>query len=140
MIQATGIHHYALSVRDLKATADWYAEIFGFRIEREFGFPDLGIQIIHLVNPANVRIELLHAEGSRPGPDLGTDAFAAINNRGAKHIGLQVDDINKAAEFLTSKGVKFLHEPTRVEMAGVTNLWIVDNEGAQIEIAEPIKK
>jgi catechol 2,3-dioxygenase-like lactoylglutathione lyase family enzyme len=140
MIRITNIHHYAISVKDLKATSNWYAEMFGFTIEREFGFPDLGVEIVHLIHPTGIRIELLHSTKQEDSPDKSKDAFGAINTLGSKHIGLQVTDIQKVSDDLKAKGVKFLHELTRVELAGVTNLWILDNEGNQIEIVEPINK
>ncbi len=137
-VHLKAIHHYALSVKDLKATADWYVTVLGFRVERQFGFPDLGIEIVHLINPASIRIELLHSKESQPSADLGKDAFGAITNLGSKHIGFQVDNIRQTADLLKDKGIKFLHDVTEVKMAGVTNFWILDNEGNQIEIAEPL--
>ncbi len=138
IISIKAIHHYALSVKDLKATSKWYENMFGFKIERQFGFPDLGVEIVHLIHASGVRLELLHSTNQKTSPDLGADAFGAINTLGSKHIGLQVDNIQKTSDDLKLKGVKFLHELTKVEIAGVTNLWILDNEGNQIEIVEPI--
>lgn len=138
LISIKAIHHYAISVKDLKATSSWYEEMFGFKIERQFGFPDFGVEIIHLIHSTGIRIELLHSIKQNLSPDLQKDAFGAINTLGSKHISLQVDNIHKVSADLKSKGVKFLHELTKVEMAGVTNLWILDNEGNQIEIVEPL--
>jgi catechol 2,3-dioxygenase-like lactoylglutathione lyase family enzyme len=140
LVNIKGIHHYALSVKNLKQTADWYKEMFGFEIERQFGFPDFGVQIVHLIHSSGIRIELLHSTNQKISPDFETNAFGAINTLGSKHIGLQVDDIQKVSIDLEAKRVKFLHELTKVEIAGVTNLWILDNEGNQIEIVEPISK
>jgi catechol 2,3-dioxygenase-like lactoylglutathione lyase family enzyme len=139
LVNISAIHHYALSVKDIKQTSEWYREMFGFEIERQFGFKELGVEIAHLIHPSGIRIELLHSTIQKTSPDLNMDAFGAINTLGSKHIGLQVDDINKVNSDLKNKGVKFLHELTKVEIAGVTNLWILDNEGNQIEIVEPLK-
>lgn len=138
LIPIKAIHHYAISVKDLNATSSWYGEMFGFKIERQFAFAEFGVEIVHLIHPTGIRIELLHSVNQNSSPDLQKDAFGAINTLGSKHIGLQVDDIQKVSADLKSKGVKFLHELTKVEMAGVTNLWILDNEGNQIEIVEPL--
>jgi predicted enzyme related to lactoylglutathione lyase len=80
----------------------------------------------------------LYTENSSPSPVLGKDAFGAIAKQGSKHIGLQVENVTQAAEELKSKGVRVLHDVTRVEEAGVTNFWILDNEGNHIELAQPI--
>jgi catechol 2,3-dioxygenase-like lactoylglutathione lyase family enzyme len=139
MITIKKVHHYALSVENLKATADWYMQTFDFTLERQFGFPDLGIEIVHLISANGIRIELLHSTKSQQSADVGKDAFGAIENRGSKHIGLQVDNIQEVADKLKAKRVAVLHDVTTVEMAGVTNFWILDNEGNQIELAEPIQ-
>jgi catechol 2,3-dioxygenase-like lactoylglutathione lyase family enzyme len=41
MLQIEAIHHYALSVKNLDETIKWYGEVFGFTLERRFGFPSL---------------------------------------------------------------------------------------------------
>lgn len=138
MIVIKNIHHYALSVKDLEAAKEWYSKMFGFEVERQFGFSEFGVEIIHLIHPTNVRIELLHSTQQQQSPDIDKDAFEAINTLGSKHIGLQVENIEQVAELLKSQGIKFLHELATVEKAGVKNLWILDNEGNQIEIAEPL--
>lgn len=140
MIQIEAIHHYALSVKNIDETIKWYGEMFGFTLERRFGFPELKTEIAHIILPVGIRIELLYAENSSPSPDLGKDAFGAIANQGSKHIGLQVVSVTEAASQLKAKGVIVLHNVTRVEPAGVTNFWILDNEGNHIELAEPIKQ
>jgi predicted enzyme related to lactoylglutathione lyase len=139
MIQIEAIHHYALSVKNLDETINWYGEVFGFTLERRFGFPELKTEIAHITLPVGIRIELLYTKNSSPSPDLGKDAFGAIANQGSKHIGLQVENVTQAAEELKSKGVHVLHDVTRVEEAGVTNFWILDNEGNHIELVQPIK-
>lgn len=138
MIQVKAIHHYALSVKNIDETMKWYEETFGFSLERRFSFPEANIEIAHIISPAGIRIELLHAENSKPSPDTGKDAFEVIANQGSKHIGMQVENVTKASVLLKSKGVKVLHDVTRVESAGVTNFWILDNEGNHIELVEPI--
>jgi methylmalonyl-CoA/ethylmalonyl-CoA epimerase len=138
MIQIKAIHHYAVSVKNLDEAIQWYGELFGFGVERRFGFPELRTEIAHILSPAGIRIELLYTEGSAPGPDLGKDAFGAIANRGAKHIGMQVENVREAAALLVAKGVTVLHDVTRVEKAGVTNFWLLDPDGNHIELVQPI--
>ena len=138
MLKLEGIHHYALSVKNLEATATWYTEMLGFTAERQFSFPEVNTEVIHLISPAGIRLELLHTPDAASSPDEGKDAFTAIATRGSKHIGLRVADISEAVAYLKSKGVTVLHEMTVVEKAGVTNAWILDNEGNQIELDEPL--
>ncbi|HEX8393917.1 MAG TPA: VOC family protein [Longimicrobium sp.] len=128
------IHHFALVVDDVDTSAAWYESTIGFALERRFGFPEAGVQIAHVVSPSGVRIELIAQAGSVPSPDVGQDAFGALRTRGAKHIGLLVDDIDAASDELRAKGVEFVHDVTTVQPAGVRNFWIRDNSGNLIEV------
>ena len=134
----TRIHHFALSVPILDESINWYSDTLGFEVERRFGFPEFKLEIAHLISTSGIRIELLCQEGSENSPDLGQDAFTAIKTQGAKHIGLQVDNIKEVSAALKNKGVTFIQEITVVEPAGVSNFWILDNAGNQIEINQPL--
>ena len=134
----TRIHHFALSVPNLDEAIRWYKDVLGFEVERRFGFPELKTEVAHLISSSEIRIELLCAEGAATSPDLGRDAFGAIATQGAKHIGLQVENIDEAIKELRTKEVKILHEVTTVGLAGVRNFWILDNAGNQIEINQAL--
>lgn len=128
------IHHFALVVQDVEASVRWYEDMLGFRLERRFGFQEVNVEIAHVLTPSGARIELIEQVGSKPSPDEGQDAFGALYTRGAKHIGLLVDDIGAVAEELKAKGVEVVHEVTTVELAGVRNFWIRDNSGNLLEL------
>ncbi len=131
MIKA--IHHFALVVGDLDASVAWYSDILGFASERRFGFPEVGVDIAHIVHPTGIRIELIQQAGSTRSPDIGLDAFGALKTQGAKHIGLLVEDIEGVAATLRAKGVEIVHDVTAVAPAGVRNFWIRDNSGNLVE-------
>ena len=134
----TRIHHFALSVPNLDEAIHWYKDVLGFEVERRFGFPELKTEVAHLISSSGIRIELLCAEGAATSPDLGRDAFGAIATQGAKHIGLQVENIDEVVKEIRTKAVRILHELTTVEPAGVRNFWILDNAGNQIEINQAL--
>ena len=104
------IHHFAFVVGDLNESVWWYGEVLGFTLERRFGFSDAGVEIAHVVSPVGVRIELIQQQGSAAGSDAGRDAFGALHTQGAKHIGLEVADLDAAAAELRSKGVELVHD------------------------------
>ncbi len=127
------IHHFALVVNELDASIAWYSDILGFGLERRFGFPEVGVDIAHIVHPTGIRIELIQQTGSTRSLDVGLDAFGALKTQGAKHIGLLVEDIEGVAATLKAKGVEIVHDVTAVAPAGVRNFWIRDNSGNLIE-------
>ena len=131
------IHHFVTGVADLDRAIEWYQDILGFSVERRFEFADLGTRIAH-VTSGQIRIELLERDGSTSGPDVDRDAFDALLVRGAKHVGIAVEDVDAVAEELRAKGVDLVQEPTVVEPAGVKNCWCRDPDGTLIEFAQPL--
>jgi len=127
------IHHFALVVRGLEDSIDWYGNMLGFKLERRFDFPQFGVKIAHILSDGGIRIELIEQEGSVESPDKGKDAFGALYTQGAKHIGLLVDDLDAVAHELKAKGAEVVHDVTTVPPAGVKNFWIRDNSGNHIE-------
>jgi len=135
-MELRGLHHFALVVPDVDASASWYCDTLGFARERRFGFAEAGVEIAHVVHPSGVRLELIQQAGSVPGPDAGRDAFGALHVQGAKHVGLLVDDAAAALATLRARGVEVVHDVTPVEPAGVRNFWVRDNAGHLIEFNE----
>lgn len=128
-----GTHHYAVAVSNLDRAIGWYGRMLGFEVERRFGFPKLGTEIAHVVDPNGVRIELLSREGAAEGPDAGLDPFGALSVRGAKHIGFLVEDADATWERLGELGAELLSEPTVVEPAGGKNCFVRDPDGTMVE-------
>ena len=128
------IHHFALVVQNIETSVRWYEDNLGFTLERRFGFPEANIEIAHVLTPSGVRLELIEQAGSRSSPDEGKDVFEALYKRGAKHIGLLVDDIEAVAEDLKAKGIEVVQDVTVIEPAGVKNFWVKDNSGNLFEI------
>jgi len=127
------LHHFAVGVADLDRAVVWYGRVLDFTLERRFGFPDVGTEIAHLIDPSGVRLELIARSGSRPGPDVAADPFSALLVRGSKHVGFLVDDIDAAWDRLRARGAEPVAAPTTVAPAGVRNCWVRDPDGTLIE-------
>ncbi len=44
------IHHFGLVVQNIESSILWYQNVLDFRIERQFGFPEAGLKIAHVVH------------------------------------------------------------------------------------------
>src|SRR4051794_3882883 len=79
-----------LSVRDIDAMVDWYAENFGFAVDRRADFPDYGTIVI-MIRAGDVRIELLHDAAFEPFVRPNPPGHSA--RQGATQIQFFVDDL-----------------------------------------------
>lgn len=132
-------HHYAITVSDLDRAVEFYRDTLGldvlsrFSVEGEafatgVGVDDASADFVHM-DAGDARLELVSYEPEgdrRPEPRL--------NEPGATHLGLEVDDLAAVAEELPD-GVETLSGPQTTE-SGTTIMFVVDPEGNLIELLE----
>ena len=133
MIQ--GFHHFGLVVADIDRAVDWYREALDFEPEARWEMAEAGVRFAHVAG-RGVRFELFEVDGSRPSPDEGADVFGALSTRGAKHVGLRVDDIEAIKAQLEARGVEVILGPNDVPPVNVRNLFVRDLDGNQIEFVQ----
>jgi len=133
-------HHFGVTVTELDRAVAFYRDVLGltvlsrFTVEGESFSTAVGVdgatgRFAHL-DAAGARIELVEYE-----PEA-TDATAeAINQPGAKHLGLGTDDIDAFYESLPD-GVETLSGPQTTE-SGSRILFLRDPENNLVEIIEP---
>lgn len=133
-------HHFGITVTDLDRAVAFYRDTFGFDAPERFSvsgeaFSDgVGVagatgRFAHFVHDG-ARIELV--EYDPEGPDA---TGAAVNQPGAKHLGLAVDDLDAFYDGL-GPCVETVSEP-RTTASGTRILFVRDPEGNLIEILEP---
>lgn len=95
------VNHVGLCVTDLERSTAFYAEAFGFRVDRELTVPDeacgyllsvpapVGLTAVYLVR-GTFTLELLHFD--RPGNPLAIDR--PFTQPGLTHLSLSVDDLD----------------------------------------------
>jgi catechol 2,3-dioxygenase-like lactoylglutathione lyase family enzyme len=132
-------HHVGITVRDLDRAVEFYRETFGLDVLSRFtvtgeafatgvGVPGATGRFAHL-DADGARVELVEYD-----PE-GTDAAAdAVNQPGAKHLGLAVDDVRAFYDDLADD-VETLSEP-QTTSSGATILFVEDPEGNLIEVIE----
>ena len=116
--------HVHLRVSDPDAVAAWFEDVLGAEAVRAPGRVDviLGGQKIFLLKAPDT---------DKPSP--------AHPHRGLDHFGLRVSEIDRVAEHLKAKGVRFTAEP-HSPRPGIRIAFIEGPEGISIEILERDEK
>jgi catechol 2,3-dioxygenase-like lactoylglutathione lyase family enzyme len=139
---AKGVHHFGITVRDMKKSFEWYSTMFGLRTgpvnhgegkaladavqvegtELSFSMIDIG----------GTRIEFLEYHNPR-----GKDFDLKNGDVGATHICLQIDDMDVAYNTLLERGAVFNAPPVTLtdgELAGSRWANLRDPDSIQLEI------
>ena len=132
-------HHVGVTVRDLDRAVAFYRAVFDLDVLAEFAVDgeafENGVdieaasaQFAHL-DGGSVRIELVEYEPT--GDDSTTPQ---LNDQGAVHVGLEVDDLDEFYEGLPAD-VETL-SPPRTTKSGTRILFVRDPEANLIEVLE----
>lgn len=129
------LNHVAVAVPELEEAVRWYERVLGLRETQRVEVPDLGLQVVYVGNGSDTQIELYRRSGS-------TAAAAAetgfLGPQGLDHIGFLVEDVDRLADDLRTKGVPLLIEPTDTPQAKVRTLVIQAPGGAFLEFNQPL--
>ena len=107
-MDAQGIHHLGVAVRDLDAALDTYARLFGGALEHRETVPDQGVEAA-AVRVGSGRVELLAALGA----DTPVGRFLEKRGEGMHHVAYEVDDVRIALDALTAAGAQLIDEEPR---------------------------
>lgn len=132
-------HHYGITVSDLDRAVEFYRDVLGLEVLAEFsvggeafatgvGVDGASADFTHL-DAGDARIELVSydPEGQdRDQPDL--------NQPGATHVGLTVDDVDAVYESLP-EDVETISEPQTTD-SGTRICFVEDPEGNLVEILD----
>ena len=111
----TGLHHVAIAVHDIDATAAFYRTTFGLPgIEASETLPDQGVRAA-FIPLGNCRIELLQPLRD----DTTVGRYLAKHGEGLHHICLETDDINGELERIATTGVTLIDQTPRHGLAGL---------------------
>jgi glyoxylase I family protein len=126
-----GIHHLGLTVRDLEASAAWYAEVLGFRRDGEYESPDGTRRKVFLRHDGfPVRLGLTyHRDGVLDGFDerrVGLDHLAfAVSDRA---------ELDNWATRLDAAGVVHSSVAPANSIPGAAVLVLRDPDNIQLEL------
>ncbi|WP_277542340.1 VOC family protein [Haloarcula laminariae] len=132
-------HHFAVTVSDLDRAIAFYRDTLGLEVLSEFavggeafatgvGIDGASAQFAHL-EAGDARIELVEytPEGERA-------AETELNQPGANHLGLEVDDLDAVYDSLP-ESVEPIAEPQTTE-SGTRICFIRDPDGTLLELLE----
>ena len=124
-----GIDHVSINVRDMEASAKFYAGVLGFRRLQTVPM-DGGFSITYFEIPGGGRMELFDYAGkSRAGQREESEA-------GLRHLAFSVDDVAAAEKALRAKGVTIRLPATDIPSLGAKVLLFLDPNGITLELCE----
>jgi len=133
-----GVHHVALTVRDLDVSASFY-ESLGFTLERRLGFDGPGAERVTGVAGANLQMAFLMLDGIRleliQFDPAGVQQVTEINDLGSAHICLEVSQIGQVYSELAARGARFISPPYH-HPSGVSMAYFGDPDGNRLELLE----
>ncbi|ELY97481.1 glyoxalase/bleomycin resistance protein/dioxygenase [Natrialba chahannaoensis JCM 10990] len=135
-------HHVGITVDDLDTVLPFYRDTLGLTVVDEFSVA--GDALATAIDVADASGTFVHLEGEHGhGSHIELVSFepaardasaAGLNQPGATHIGLQVDDLDSFYAKLDDE-VTTLSEPRTTE-SGTTILFLRDPEGNLVEVLE----
>ncbi len=138
-----GIHHTAISTRDLERALAFYRDLLGFELVVDFSWPEgtANMNATHrldetsgqvvLLKAGNCMIELFQYATPTPRP---ADPDRRLCDHGLTHICLDVDDIDAEYKRLAAGGMRFHCPP--VDYGTVKTTYGMDPDGNFIELQE----
>ena len=132
-------HHFGVTVTDLERAVEFYRDVLDlavldrFTVSGEVFSAAVGVEgatgrFAHLEG-GGARIELVEYD-----PEGGVRSEAAVNQPGAMHLGLAVDDLDAFHDDLPPE-VETMSEPRTTE-SGTRILFLRDPEGNLVEVLE----
>jgi methylmalonyl-CoA/ethylmalonyl-CoA epimerase len=123
-------HHGGISVPDLEASIEWWANMLNF-VEEQRIYIDAIPAKVAIIRRGDLRIELFEAEKATPLPGDRRYPNKDVLTHGNKHIAFAVRDARAAAEELRSKGADVVFI---MDFPWGSNAFIRDNAGNLIEL------
>lgn len=131
------LDHVGLNVRDLDATADWYARSFGYREQLRLDLDAVGLRIVMLVDDGGRRFELItRRDAGTPGL-RARNAVEAAATWGFGHVAFTVPDLAAAFDRLVAAGAATVAAPAPSPEEGFWFAWVHDPEGNLVELIGP---
>ena len=124
--------HYAISVGDADRSISFYEKL-EFQVIKDYQAEDGSVRIVQMKN-GNFILEMFAYPDSEKLPDFVNTLGEDLKVKGAKHLGLQVADVEKAAAYLTESGLVNEKPVISQGRLGRPYFFIKDPDGIFVEI------
>jgi len=123
---------FALSVADVKASADWYAEKFG--MQRVMDVPRNNKVAVVVLEGGGLIVELIQHDDAVPLSRVSSTVNDPLMVHGFFKAGLMVEDFDRALATLKARGVSIAYGPFPARSDQKANVIIRDNAGNLIQL------
>jgi glyoxylase I family protein len=125
-----GINHVSINTRDMKATADFYGRILGWKQMETVPFD--GFSLVYFQVPGGGRLELFDYGGKNP--HGARDEAEA----GLRHLAFTVDNVDEAEKMLRAKGVTVTMAATDLPSLDSRAILFLDPNGVTLEFCQTL--
>lgn len=129
--------YFAISVRDLNASAQWYKQKLGFHEVKQSASRDGSSRAI-ILETDGVLLELVHSKRAVSPRALIKGYKDAYQIYGVFKVGLMVQDADHTLERLKANGVQIANGPYTDDALRVRSFFVRDNEGNIIQFLSRI--
>ena len=129
--------YFAISVRDLNTSAQWYKQKLGFHEVKQGASRD-GLSRAIILETDGVLLELIHHKRATSARSLIKGYKGAYQIYGVFKIGLLVQDADHTLQRLQANGVQIANGPYTDDGLHMRSFFIRDNEGNIIQFLSRI--
>jgi hypothetical protein len=130
-----GNQFFALSVSNADSVSNWYENVFQLKLLKEVRMPD-GSGHVRIIGNENLSVEIVQHKGSKSLADCSIDKAQAYRMKGIFKIGLYVDDVVVAKNYLQQKKVFIKHSIFEDADTHTKSFIITDNKLNLIQIIQ----
>lgn len=126
------VDHYAISVKDADKSIEFYSKL-DFSLLKDWRADDASVRIVQMTNGSFV-LEMFCYPDSAALPEFVKDLNTDLKVKGAKHMGLWVEDLEKAGAYLQQIGILDKAPVISQGRLGRAYFFIKDPDGIFVEI------
>lgn len=103
-VTTSGVNHFAVSVRSLEESIEWYQRVLGFKLICINELDKINVKVAHMEGPGMV-LELFEAQNASQIPEYRRYPNTDLKVHGNKHFALSIEDREQTKHELQELGV-----------------------------------